>query len=291
MSATDTRRLSVLVLLVIACLTPVAAAAHPGTGIVVDHLGQVYFVDMVSGVWKVDAHGTLTHMRGPGFHWMSLDADGRFSATLLPSGSAGDIVRLGANPALLLASDVPIALGGDGNLYYPSHDGRTPLEIMRLSPSGQRSTLVRLSDLGAGPPLRDLNGLAAGPDDALYFTDDVSIRRVSRAGLVTTIVPRVDIPGCPSPLLRGLVVDAGDTVYVAATGCGRVLKVTPAGKITVVSQSPGSWAPTGVALFDRAVYALEFERPETDDRREMLPRVRKITPDGQSAIVATVSAH
>ena len=280
-----------LALLAAACLAPTTAAAHPGTGIVVDRLGRVYFVDMVSGVWRVDAHGVLTHLPGPAFHWMSLDLDGRFAATVLPSGSAGDIVRLGTTPTLLLASDFPIATGEDGNLYYPSHDGRTPIEIVRLMPSGQRSTVARLPAMGSSAPLRDLNGLAAGPDGSLYFTGDASISRLNRSGLVSTIVANATMPGCPSPLLRGLSVDAGDTVYVAATGCGRVLKVSPAGDITVVSQSPGTWAPTGVALSGRTLYVLEFEHAQTDDRREMLPRIRKITADGRSVIIATVTAH
>ena len=280
-----------LFLLVAAYPTPAAAAAHPGTGIVVDRLGQVYFVDMVSGVWRVDAHGRLTHISGPAFHWMSLDLDGRFVATRLPSGAGGDIVRLGTNPTLVLASDFPIAMGGDGNLYYPSHDGRTPVEIVRLLPSGQRMTVARLPAAGSGAPLRDLNGLAAGPDGSLYFTEDAAILRVTRAGLVSTIVAGVTVAGCPSPLLRGLSVAAGDTVYVAATGCGRILKVSPTGGITVVWQSPGTWAPTGVTLFGHTLYVLEFEHPQTDDRREMLPRIRKITPDGGSVIIATITAH
>jgi hypothetical protein len=291
MSSTRRPRRTSLVLVAAACLMPSSAAAHPGTGIVVDRYGQVYFVDMVSGVWKLSARGVLTHIPGPGFHWMGLDADGHFTATPLPSGSAGDIVRLGTDPTLLLASDFPIAVGGDGNVYFPSHDGRTPIEIVRLLPSGQRSTLASLPAIGSGAPLRDLNGLAAGPDGSLYLTDDASIRRVSRAGLVSTIVAGVTIAGCPSPLLRGLAVDAGDTVYVAATGCGRVLKVTPAGGIAVVSKSPGTWAPTGVALFGHILYVLEFQHPLTDDRREMLPRIRMVTPDGRAVIIATVSSH
>src|SRR6266566_4918983 len=90
-----------------ACLLPALAAAHPGTGIVVDRLGQIYFVDMVSGVWKIEAHGALTHIPGPAFHWMTLDAADRFSAVRLPSGASGDIARIGVHPTLLLASDFP----------------------------------------------------------------------------------------------------------------------------------------------------------------------------------------
>jgi hypothetical protein len=57
-----------ILVLAVACLLPTPAVAHPGSGIVVDRLGRIYFVDMVSGIWRLDAHGALTHVRGPAFH-------------------------------------------------------------------------------------------------------------------------------------------------------------------------------------------------------------------------------
>ena len=81
----------ILVLTTVCLLLPASASAHPGSGIVVDRSGNVYVVDMVSGVWKLDVHGALIHMPGPGFHWMTLDADDRFGTIQLPSGSGGDI--------------------------------------------------------------------------------------------------------------------------------------------------------------------------------------------------------
>jgi hypothetical protein len=284
----------------VACLLPTPAAAHPGSGIVVDRLGQIYFVDMVSGVWKLDARGALTHIAGPAFHWVTLDAGDRFGAAPLPSGSDWEIARIGANPTLLLASDFPVAMGRDGNLYYPSHGGGTPLRILRLLPSGQTSILASLPAPTVRGPLRDLNGLAAGPDGSLYYTENDAIRRISKEGRVSTVVENIALADCTSipgkgakerPLLRGLDVDAGGTIYVAATGCDSVFKVTPAGHLTILPQVPSPWAPTGVALFGNDLYVLEFQNAESDDRREMLPRVRKVAPDGKTAIIVTVTRH
>jgi hypothetical protein len=39
------------------------------------------------------------------------------------------------------------------------------------------------------------------------------------------------------------------------------------------------------------VYVLEFQNAESDDRREMVPRVRKIAADGTTAVIATVTRH
>jgi len=286
--------------LALACLRPAPAAAHPGSGIVVDRFGQIYFVDMVSGIWKIDAHGALTHIRGPAFHWMTLDASDRFGVVQLPSGPGGDIARIGTSPTLLLGSDFPLAIGRDGNLYFPSHRAGAPLQIWRLLPTGQTSILASLPATSARESVRQLNGLAAGPDGSLYYTEHDAIRRISKAGQVSTVVEHVEVAGCTSllrsgtkrdPLLRGLDVDVGGTIYVAATGCGSVLRVTPAGRVTILPQVPNPWPATGVALFGNDLYVLEFQNAESDDRREMLPRVRKIAADGRTTVIATVTRH
>ena len=85
-------------------LLPETLFAHPGSGIVVDRLGQVYFVDTGSGLWKIDTRGVVVKITAPRFHWMTLDAHDRFASARLPSGSTGDIVRVGSMPTLLLAS-------------------------------------------------------------------------------------------------------------------------------------------------------------------------------------------
>jgi hypothetical protein len=283
-------------IVIAACLLSTTLVAPPGTGIVVDRLGQVYFVDMVSGVWKLDAHGALTHMPGPAFHWMTADESNRFGGVALPSGPAGDVARIGISPTLLLASDFPIALGQDGNLYYPSHVPGAPVEMFKLSSAGAKSTVANLS-AGTSPPLRDVNGIAAGPDGSVFYTEDAAIRRIGRRGQVSTIVAMARCPSPPPgraqdrPLLRGLAVDGGGTSYVAATGCGAVLKVTAAGQVTVLPQVPDAWAPTGVALFGNDVYVLEFQDGQSDDRQAMLPRVRKIGADGRTSILASVTRH
>lgn len=59
-------------------LLPGMARAHPGSGIVVDEQGQVYFQDTVARtIWKIDAQGRLTKYHETlGGHWMALDQEG-----------------------------------------------------------------------------------------------------------------------------------------------------------------------------------------------------------------------
>ena len=289
---TNSRRFSSLAFAA-ACLLPGPAFAHPGSGIVVDRLGQVYFVDMVSGIWKLDTHGGLTHLPGPAFHWMTLDAERRFADVRLPSGPGWAFGRIGSDPSLLLASDFPLALAPDGKLYFPSQ-GATPVQLRSFAPSGQADVLATLPAKTSHGPLRWLNGLAAAPNGSFYYSEDDAIRRVSREGSVSTVAEHIAPTGCAAahnPLLRGLDVDAGGNVYVADAGCGSVLKLTPAGVVTVLPQVQNPWFPTGVALSGSDLYVLEFENPDTDDRQAMLPRIRKISADGTTKVVATVTRH
>jgi hypothetical protein len=272
-------------------LLPATLPAHPGSGIVVDRLGQVYFVDTGSGLWKIDTRGVLVKVTAPRFHWMTLDADDRFASARLPSGSAGDITRVGSAPTLLLASDFPLAIGRDGNLYYPSrHSGGAGLDLLRAEPAGRNSILASLS-------LPHLNGLAAAADGSLYYTENRAIRRVNPKGEVSTVVAHVALSACAripgndpnAPQLRGLAVDSGGTVFVAASGCGSVLKVTPDGRVSTVLQLDGPWSPTAVALFHGEIYVLEYLHTAVEDRLQWLPRVRRISADGKNVVIASVT--
>ncbi len=280
----------------LACALPRVAAAHPGTGIVVDRKGNVYFVDMVSGVWRVDSAGVLTHVNGPAFHWLALDENDRLARVTLPSGTSGDIVRLGNAPTLLLASDVPVATRRDGALYYPSRSGNRPIDIIRLMPNGQASTFATLPAGPVSHPLRWVNGLAAAGDGSVYYAEDAAVRRIDARGRLSTLAERIAPTNCRSvpgisaadgPLLRGLVVDSGGVVYVAATGCASVLRIHPSGNIQTIYRSEGEWSPTGVAQLGSRIYVLEFLGAGSDDRQAMLPRVRVIEPTG-TRVIATV---
>jgi len=270
-----------------------STAAHPGSGIAVDRHGQIYFLDTGSGLWRIDTQGGLTHLSGVLSHWMAIDEKSRFGSTRLPTGSLGEISKVGTSPTVLLSSDWPIA-AAHGNLYYPLGSPGS-LRIVRTSPSGATSVLAQRPPTTSGKPLPYIGGLAGGPNGSLYYTENSSIRRINAQGRVSTVVTVPALVGGPSipatdehPYLRGLAVDSQGVIYVADTGDARVLKITPNGKITTLVQTESPWSPTAVALFGSDVYVLEFLHTVRDVRRDWLPRVRKITPDGNSTIIMTV---
>jgi hypothetical protein len=281
-------------------LVPTSIVAHPGSGIVVDRHGEVYFLDTGSGVWKIDLHGKLTRLPGPRFHWMTIDHDDCFSTARLPTGASGDITRVGSSPTLMVASDFPLAIGAKGSLFYPDYASGSGLRILELTPAGGTTVLTNLSATVSGN-VRHLNGLAAGADGSLYYSEDNALRRINARGEVSTVLANLTLPKCVSipgttrPMLRGLAVDSHGTIYVAASGCGSLLKVSARGQVTTVHQLQSPWTPTAVALFGSDIYVLEYLQTaasmEPEDRLAWLPRVRKITADGRTSIIATVDRH
>jgi sugar lactone lactonase YvrE len=281
---------------IVACLLLISVEAHPGSGIVVDRLGQVYFLDTGSGLWKIDTRGAVTHLSPLRNHWLAIDAGDRFTQSRLPTDPGRDwvITAAGSNPTLLISTDFPLTIGQDGNLYYPSVR-ESNVRILRKSSTGGTTPFVTLPRSVAGAPISWINGITAAPDGSIYYTEDNAIRRITAQGAVSTVatVPALAhgpaIPGSEKhPYLRGLKVDASGVVYVADDGDARVLKITPDGKITTLLQLESPWAPTDVALFGDIGYVMEFLHTPGDDRLAWMPRVRKITPDGKSTIILTV---
>jgi hypothetical protein len=284
-----------LVLIFVAtCLLSATISAHPGAGIAVDHRGDVYFLDTGSGLWKIDTRGRLSHLSNTLFHWLAIDEENRFANTQLASGALGEILKVGASPSVLLSSDYPIAIGDDGNLYYPS--GRAGnLRMIKMTPAGATSEMATLPKTVNDEPLPYLGGIVSAPNGSIYYTEDTAIKRITSRGVIGTVVT-VRAPARPPsipateqhPYLRGIAVDASGVMYVADTGDARVLKITPHGNVTTLVETQSPWAPTAVALFRGNVYVLEFLHTVRDVRRDWSPRVRRIAPNGEPTIIATL---
>ena len=273
--------------------------AHPGSGIAVDRRGRVYFADTGGGVWKIDTDRRLTRVNDSRFHWLALDADGRFAAGRMPTSSFGDFVRASADPPIVSSSDFPIAFGGDGALYY-SERGRADrrVQLVRWTAAGERSVFAVLPATTERGPLEWINGLTAGPGGSLYYSENTAIRRVSAGGEISTAAVNVTVSGCveipgnepdTGAFLRGLAVTTDGTIYVAAAGCGAVLKINPRGEVTPVLRTTSPWSPTAVAVAGNDVYVLEYLHTVQEDRQAWIPRVRLLQADGTAVLLATVS--
>lgn len=259
----------------VALLAAAHAFAHPGSAIAVANDGRVYFVDTGGGVFSIH-NGRVARHEGPAYHWFAFDPQGRFRNTRWPHIPGGTIQVAGP---VILSSDLPVTIGTDGVFYYPERGSR----IIGVRPNGQ--TAVRATLPGTQ---QWINGLAPGPNGTLYYTEDAAVRKIDTRGRVTTVAERIAVPNCVTipgntkPYLRGLAVAPDGTVYVAASGCGALLKIDPRGRVAPLLRTASPWAATDVALRNGEVYVLEYSHTASEDDRTLWhPRVRRIGRDGK----------
>jgi DNA-binding beta-propeller fold protein YncE len=161
-------------------LATFTASAHPGSGIVVDQQGSVYFTHIGRGVGKIDPQGKLTYVGNTrGGHWMCLDPEGSFSRTRPKHFER--ITPDGVKPALIYADGgSPIAVLRDGNLYYASNEekGMQPggLQVTRQSPGGEISIFPPDGKKTTGK--LGITGLAPGPDGSLYIASPSAVLKL-----------------------------------------------------------------------------------------------------------------
>jgi sugar lactone lactonase YvrE len=299
------KKLVLLAVVVVAdILSQFTALAHPPAGIVVDQSGNVFAAGSLGPgpqfpgfVWKIDALGQATRFQKISAHWLALDAKGRFDRAKLEESFRerktpwlSPVAMPDSRSSLLRADGCPILVHTDGNLYYGN------LDLSRLTPEGNVTSL----DTNLVATIKKLDGakgLASGPDDALYISCPSAVVKVQQDGTVSTLVHPIVLKDCEKdpldtmaePGLRGLAVDSKGTVFAAAAGCRRVLKITPDGQVTIALKAEPPWSPTGVALHGDDIYVLEYAHANSDKHEDWQPRVRKLGRDGSIKTLATLS--
>ncbi|HJX90070.1 MAG TPA: hypothetical protein VJ372_06205 [Pyrinomonadaceae bacterium] len=311
----STRLAFQLLLLAVLNFAHQSAFAHPPTGIVVNRQGIIYFTDLET-VWKVDINGSLTVFRagvtGRHVHELALDKDDNLLGAdfshedskwisdvwrMKPNGELTYLLEPTSNPPRafsMWADDL-------GNMYFVEQDNHLKKQklLLRRTPDDQVTTLAGSTygsrdGKGDAASFGSVGGMFITSSGQVYLTDGTSLRKVSTAGVVTTIATDLnkrtaeDVPplfGKNDGILTGLSVDKDNNVYVADAGNQRLLRVAPSGKFDVVYRGESPYYPNGVAVAPSGdLYVLEvgFKPPST-----WLPaRVRKMTPEGKNAIVA-----
>ena len=210
-----------------------------------DAQGNVYIAEFDGNrVRKVAPNGKITTVAGTGAAGFSGDGGPAAKAEL-------------NNP-------IGVTLDSTGNLYIAELGNA---RIRRVAPDGKISTLA-----GGGNNFADnipavsaafsvVQGIAVDPTDNLYVSDQGRVRKVDRAGIITTVAgngkqgysgdngtatqAELNVP-------TGLAVDSSGNLYIADLGNLRIRKVTPGGIITTVAgggtQTSSTGPATGVQL-------------------------------------------
>jgi hypothetical protein len=296
----------------------VTARSHPGPGIVVDHLGQVYFVHGIkSRIMKVDAAGKLSifvqgveggKLSVPHHLWMDTNENiysvgDRDSVVwrIAPDGKTTEVYpapNFKGNIGSIGSGGDPFTLDSLGNIYFVQSNYGEFTQISKLRSDGRITVLAGGaygSADGRGEDARfgnlHVGSFAWCPDGWLAISDSMtSIRKMAPAGRVFTLTDekgkKLQFKGA-----RGLASDREGNLFAADGMARQIYKITSAGHRTTVAGTgePGDQdGPAGKATFlDPAgvfvdskgtIYVLDYLG---DD-----PRVRKISAEG---IVTTIA--
>ena len=142
----------------------------------------------------------------------------------------------------------PIALGPDGSIYVTSTASAGGILVHRIAPDGSRTTVAGNGTAGSrgdgglatAAELQGVTGLTVAPDGTLYIAigrNDVRIRRVDPAGIITTVPGTDQVEN----LANGIAIGPDGSLYLAGGCCpingpiGGVRRVGPDGIIRRVA--------------------------------------------------------
>jgi sugar lactone lactonase YvrE len=299
-------------LIVVASVLPTSRAeAHEGWGILVDATGRVYFADIPANIiWRISKEGKLERVAlGKHSHALVLDSAGNVYGTnphltlpirsvwrLTPHGQLTDLISPTEHFPLGLQSFI---MDGAGSMYsVNARNVLTPeLLLLKRNHDGEITTLAGSSvgyadGTGAQARFMGIDGMAWGPDGALYLTDGPYVRRVALDGTVTTLGSGPLTERKWDEDLLGIDVDASGDVYVADHANRRILRVTLAGAVSTFLRTGSLWTPTGVAVAPDGLYVLEHLRMPLAILGDLAVgpylRVRKVSADGKVTELARI---
>jgi sugar lactone lactonase YvrE len=219
-----------------------------GGGIAADSLGNLYVADSDNNtIRKVTPAGVVTTLAG---------APGLFGTSD------------GAGPSARFNAPAGIAVDATGNVYVADYGNNT---VRKVSPAGVVTTLAgspgnpgpsgdSSDGTGASAGFFHPGGLAVDSSGNVFVADtgNATIRKVTAAGVVTTIAGVVGVAGTTDGTGRGalfvsptgLAIDAAGNLYVADDAAKLIRKVSPAGAVTTLAGQPnvsGSADGTGAA--------------------------------------------
>ena len=260
-----------------------AAARFFGLGgLAADSAGNVYVADLFNyAIRKITPAGMVTTFAGTGRVRGSTDGRGAAARFNEPRGIAADSA---------------------GNVYVADMFNHT---IRKVTPAGLVSTLAGTAGVegstdatGTAARFTQPDRVAADSAGNIYVSEKSTIRKITPAGVVTTLAGTAGITGSVDGTgaaarfggTAGVATDSAGNVYVADLGNNTIRKITPAGVVSTLAGTAGvrgSTDGTGAAArfdlpFDVAtdsagnVYVADFDNKT----------IRKITPAGEVTTLA-----
>ena len=279
-----------------------AARFHSVTDVAVDSTGNVFVVDRSNDtIRKITAAGVVTTLAGNagGYGNASTDGTGAAARFKSPDGitvdSTGNVYVVDDFTLRFItpAGVVTTATQGDGvgarfigatgvtvdssgNVYMADN-----FTLRKISPARVVTTLAGTAGekgstdgIGAAARFNNIGDITVDNNGNLYVTDDYVVRKITPAGVVSTLagtageLGSTDGTGAAARFrsLRGITVDSTGNVYVADTYNATIRKITPAGVVTTVVGVAGKFGnqlgalpglianPISLAITGRTLY-------------------------------------
>jgi len=185
------RAIRALLLLII----PVAAAAHPGGGLIALDANTVIFGDPAyNAIWRLEmARKPQALIKNFHAHWITRSLDGRiYSESFQEIGGAAFSIDLEGGKHVKVAEESHIAalvfaVGKRGEFIFQKGG-----QIMERTLAGTVTRFRGSGDVAKGePPLQEVIAYNWAADSALYLSDGNHLRRVGSDGVVR-LVARID---------------------------------------------------------------------------------------------------
>lgn len=258
-----------------------------------------YTAPSTAGTYSITA---LSFQDGSKFGTATVTVTDPGNLALLAGAISGQGCVDGPSHAARFFSPTGVARDGSGNIYVADMENRT---IRRISPAGVVSTLAGTagqigSTDGQGAAARFVQpwGIAVDGAGNVFVADDMTIRKVSPSGLVSTFAGAARTSGSNDGQggsarffgVCGIATDGAGNLYVADTWNHTIRKISPTGEVSTLaglagqsgsSDGPGSAArfkyPDGIAV-DASGNILVADYLNST--------IRKITPAGWVSTLA-----
>lgn len=300
---------TVWVIYFLIALSTSSSKAHPWGGLVIDANGTIYFTfvcplvgdDHYACVWKIDSNKELSEVlkarRSPSDLILSRTPDRKifaaersgfnpnFNNTLWKIETSNTSIEINTNTNQEAFFIQTYTVSNDGEIYFAKED-RVYI----------RSNNGTIAELELGKDLGRIGLLRFGKNGALYIMTKSTLY-VIRDGILSLLASDLrkenpkNIPFQGANIFFDMTIDNNENVYLAYYGNRKVIKISPSGEAITVLESNAPWSPHGIDVFEGDLYVLEstlgsnkwwkFWQKET----EILPRIRKVDPNGNVSTV------
>jgi hypothetical protein len=272
-----------LLLTCLVCTIVTIAFAHPGTGIVKDSKGFIYYTDLTN-IYRIDpatldkiivVRNIHTHElfmdRNDNLYgehlWFKDEGTNRFDHYLWRLNSNGKLDTVsGPSRAYTPGFDFSVCRDNNGNEYRVQ--ALTTDHILKKTKDGRVTTI-------ASGSFKDLAWLQPFDDGSVYYTQNNSLFRITGKDSMERVVENISNSGRPDPEIYGIWRGpAPGAIYVAVADEGTVKKISSDGRISgIFSEEETYWFPTG-GVFDNEDRLWVLEYSKGNHVRVVMPKLQ-----------------